>query len=233
MKLACKFFCVLLCSALFSSCASNEATTQLQVAEDRFRSLENPIAMIFYELIDTSKLSEQERISEEKRTFEAFAPVCAKAYTEQLVAGMNHAAQVLQDSGSRASIDNLSSYAETLDKFFSECVGHFGARGYNYMETRDGQELRMPQYLSLWVASIDSVKNAQGQVQYEKQQSMAIFAAAALAIGAGMAVSNGSYSANPDRIHIDPYRKHDGTYVQGHWKTVPNYTCLDNINGCR
>jgi|GEM_PF-4060330 hypothetical protein len=32
---------------------------------------------------------------------------------------------------------------------------------------------------------------------------------------------------------VNPYTKSDGTSVQGHWRSNPNGTCLDNIRGCR
>ncbi|MGG6269580.1 hypothetical protein ACQ4M3_36500 [Leptolyngbya sp. AN03gr2] len=37
---------------------------------------------------------------------------------------------------------------------------------------------------------------------------------------------------NPDRVMIEGYYRHDGTYVRGHERTVPNHTKADNIN-CR
>jgi hypothetical protein len=33
---------------------------------------------------------------------------------------------------------------------------------------------------------------------------------------------------NPDKVHVDTYRRHDGTIVQSHDKTAPNSTNRDN-----
>lgn len=41
------------------------------------------------------------------------------------------------------------------------------------------------------------------------------------------------YNSAAPLMYINPYMKSDGTFVNGHLRTAPNYTCLDNLNGCR
>ena len=217
---------------LMASCASYEATTRVNVAEAELKSLRDARMMVFFELVDSSNLSEEQRAAEENRTFEALGPVCVKTYAEQLGGAIDHATQVVTETGSRDPIVRLASYAEALDRFFVTCIAEYGVRGYNYMEASDGRELRLPDYIRSFIASAEYAHQAQLQVVHEEQQNTMIFSAIALGLGAGLAGSGGSHSVNLDRVYIDNYRKYDGTYVQGHWRTVPNYTCLDNINGC-
>jgi len=61
---------------------------------------------------------------------------------------------------------------------------------------------------------------------------------AAVAVAAAAANDN-NYSApaassytNSNRHWVNSYYRADGTYVPGHWRSNPNGTCLDNINGC-
>lgn len=42
----------------------------------------------------------------------------------------------------------------------------------------------------------------------------------------------GSYYQSTPYIYVNPYLRNDGTYVNGHFRTAPNYTCLDNLGGC-
>lgn len=68
-----------------------------------------------------------------------------------------------------------------------------------------------------------------------------IGAAAIIGIAAAAAASaayGNNYTApatgqtNSNRHWVSGYYRSDGTYIPGHWRTNPNNTCLDNINGC-
>ena len=60
---------------------------------------------------------------------------------------------------------------------------------------------------------------------------------AAVAVAAAAANDN-NYGApassytNSNQHWVNSYYRADGTYVPGHWRSNPNGTCLDNINGC-
>ncbi|WP_192034961.1 hypothetical protein [Halomonas sp. YLGW01] len=43
---------------------------------------------------------------------------------------------------------------------------------------------------------------------------------------------DGSSFISQDSYWVNGYTKSDGSYVRGHWRTLPNSTCIDNITGC-
>lgn len=230
---AVRFAGLLLCAALLTSCASNEATDKHQLAQTQFAALVNAKPMVFYELTHPFGLSQKELEAEEHRVFDAMSPVCLKPYSERMAGAINHAAEVFSTTGDRRPVDRLPGFARLLDDFFTGCIETFGAKGFNYMQTEDGRKLSLPDFVGLSLSAAEFAASSRVQVELERQQNMALIGGLAVAFGAGMSGSQGWHPVNPDQILVGGYLKRDGSLVQGHWRTVPNFTCLDNINGCR
>lgn len=38
------------------------------------------------------------------------------------------------------------------------------------------------------------------------------------------------FAQNPNHVYVNGYTKSNGTYVQGHYRTAPNYTINDNFS---
>jgi hypothetical protein len=91
-------------------------------------------------------------------------------------------------------------------------------------------EQRVPEYLTDLIVSLRTYVEAKSQVANEQADTTAIVASLAVILAAGAAASA---NVNPNQTYVQPYVRHDGTPVRGHWRTDPNDTCLDNIRGCR
>ena len=228
-----KFGCLLFGAVGLVSCASQESTHRQQYAEARFASFVTAQSMTYFEIDQQSTLSGKALEAEERRIYDAFAPVCLKTYTERMAGAVDHAAKELGKTGDDGLMQRLPQYARMMDEFFSECVSAYGAKGYNFMQTEDGRKLPMPEYIGLAIASGVFMVDARLQVEAEKKQNKALIGGLALAFGAGMSGNQGLRPVNPNQVLVGGYMKMDGTIAKAHWRTVPNFTCLDNINGCR
>jgi hypothetical protein len=218
---------------MLAGCANPFSVAALNAARGNFEAQTRPAQMMVqYDLANSAGLTAGQRERQEREAVQKFSPACMKPYTEKLYANVASAIAQAQATYSLSAIDRLPEDARRLDSEFDKCVGAFGVIGYNFVVREDGREQRIPAYLAELVASLRRYGDAHAQVEGEKQVSAAIAASGlAVALVAGAAASGNG--VNPDQIYIEPYVRHDGTMVRGHWRTMPNDTCLDNIRGCR
>ena len=100
--------------------------------------------MVHYELIKSAGLDPEEREKRESRAAAAFMPACETPYTRGLNTLLTGAAEVVRNSRTIDVLASLPNQVAVLDGDFDRCLGRFGATGYNYVETTDGQDNRVP-----------------------------------------------------------------------------------------
>jgi hypothetical protein len=121
------------------------------VQAEFYRRTENTRMMVQFDLVRSAGLTPEQRKAKETSAAAAFMPACAKPYTEPLGALLGAAANAVQATRDLSPLDPLPAQAVALDVEFEKCMSRFGVIGYNYVETADGQEHRVPEYLA-WAA---------------------------------------------------------------------------------
>jgi hypothetical protein len=218
------FVAALAVPMVLGACSSPSA--QMEAARADFPSrVENTRMMVQFDLIKSAGLSPEEREKKEASAAAVLMPSCVKPYTEQLQELVRAAADEARVTHSPPALDPLMSQAAALDAGFDRCAARFGVTGYNFIETADGKEHRVPEYLAWATEPLREYVAARGKAAAQ-QQAVALSLALLGAIAASSAV-------NPDQIRVQQYSRRDGTVVRSHMRTVPNETCLDNIRGCK
>ncbi|GHE22826.1 hypothetical protein [Halomonas urumqiensis] len=129
---------------------------------------------------------------------------------------------------------------------FEKCASDYNAIAeYRYVHSEKNEWVTINE----WVRQMRSYdyqrKLALGELEEARENDASlkrtigvITAVGVAAAAAASAAHNTSYAApissytNSNRHWVNSYFRTDGTYVPGHWRTNPNDTCLDNINGC-
>ncbi|PZR84386.1 MAG: hypothetical protein DI537_33175 [Stutzerimonas stutzeri] len=219
--------CFLSATTTLAGCASPAAEQRVAQTTAAFDDLTSSKMATDFELLDKRGLTGAALQAEEKRVADAFGPVCEKGYVEGLVHGTDLARMEYEATGSRHRAYELPAFARNLDRQFGECLRSFGATGRTVMILSNGSHMSVPDFMERLVAAAAAKGAADGQARLERQQSAAVLAVVALGIGA--AASGGT---NPNQTYVGNYMRRDGTVVQGHWRTMPNSSCWDNLSGC-
>lgn len=226
-----KWSAILIFLSIASGCASQEAMRRLHEAEKKIHDLEKRSMVIAVDLLDSSGLSTEEVEQREKKIFESLRETCLSAYDERLGEGLRYAAL---DIGARADFtkfDRLPSFAQALDNFLGECGKEYGVSVRVLIETADRRELRMPIYMrEIGESGRDFLhaRAAAGREESDSKRDWLLFAAGL----AGSVTGSSKGFVNANQIYVSAYLRSDGRFVPGHFRTLPNATCLDNINGC-
>jgi hypothetical protein len=130
-------------AALLSGCA-NSPTSRVEATRAEPTRVEGTRVMVHYELIKSAGLDPEEREKRESRAAAAFMPPCEKSYMRGLTTLLTGAAEVVRTSRTIDVMASLPNQVAVLDGDFDRCLGRFGATGYNYVETTDGQDNRVP-----------------------------------------------------------------------------------------
>ncbi len=219
--------CFLSGATALVGCASPATEQRVSQTTAVFNDLVSSKMATDFELLDKRGLSGTALQAEENRVAKAFGPVCEKGYADGLLHGMNMVKVEYEATGSRHRAYELPAFARNLDRQFGECLRSFGAKGRTIMILSNGSHISVPDFMERLVTAAAAKGAADGQAQSERRQSAAILAVVALGIGA--AASGG---VNPNQTYVGSYTRRDGTVVQGHWRTMPNSTCWDNLSGC-
>ncbi|THF58718.1 hypothetical protein [Ollibium composti] len=220
----------LLCATItVAACATPATEQQVTKTTAAFNDLASARLGTFFELKDARGLSGKALEREEQQAYAAFAPVCDKGYANGLTRGISLATAEYRATGSRRRAYELPAFARNLGAQFSDCLNSFGAKGKPLMTLRDGTHLEVPEYMERLLAAAAAKGAAEGQAQIERKQSAAIVAVLALGVGAAAAAGGG---VNPEQTSVGSYVRSDGTLVRGHWRTMPNSSCWDNLSGC-
>lgn len=219
--------CFLSATTAFAGCASPATEQRVAQTTAAFDDLASSKMATDFELLEKRGLTGAALQAEEKRVADAFGPVCEKGYVDGLVHGMNMVKMEYDTTGSRHRAYELPAFARNLDRQFGECLRSFGATGRTVMILSNGSHMSVPDFMERLVAAAAAKGAADGQARLERQQSAAVLAVVALGIGA--AASGGT---NPNQTYVGNYMRRDGTVVQGHWRTMPNSSCWDNLSGC-
>lgn len=226
-----KWAVILICLSVAAGCASQEAIGGLREAEKKVHDLEKRSIVIAVDLLDPSGLSKEEVERRETEIFRSLSETCLSAYGQRLGEGLHKAAYDIGERADFTKFDRLPSFAHALDKFLDDCGKEYGASVRVFIEMDERREVQMPMYLREIGESGRDLLRARAAVQREESDSRRDW----LLFAAGFTSSlNGAPNAfiNPDQIYVGPYLRGDGRIVPGHFRTLPNATCLDNINGC-
>lgn len=205
-----------------AGCVSPSTQQEIRQTSDVQRSLtQNPQLLTYFDLADGPQST-----VEEQRVADAFGPVCERGYSDGLIHGMTVATQYQQSTGSFEKVYALPSFARQLDAQFEKCLNSFGATGYPFVRLNDGRDMRVPNYLEALIAASEARGAAISQAIGERRASAAVLTAAALMAGAATS------AVNPRQTYVGSYRRSNGDFVRGHWRTMPNSTCWDNLSGC-
>jgi hypothetical protein len=121
------------------------------VQAEFYRRTENTRMMVQFDLVRSAGLTPEQRKAKETSAAAAFMPACVKPYTERLGGLVGAAADAVRATHDLSPLDPLPAQAVALDVEFEKCMSKFGVIGYNYIETADGREHRVPEYLA-WAA---------------------------------------------------------------------------------
>lgn len=157
-----------------------------------------------YELVKSAGIDPAERETRESRAAAAFMPACEKPYTRGLATLLTGAAEVVRNSRTVDVLASLPNQVAVLDSDFDRCLGRFGATGYNYIQTSDGQGSRIPQYITRAAALLLNAEETHTGSAEERQHTGAeMLLALAAIIRAGAQVNSDTSRAGPDTAEAD------------------------------
>jgi hypothetical protein len=190
-------------AALLSACA-NAPTSRIEAARAEPTRVEGTRVMVQYELVKSAGLDPEERDKRESRAAAAFMPACEKPYTRGLATLLTGAAGVLRTSRTVDLLASLPNQAAVLDNDFDRCLGRFGATGYNYVETTDGQDMRIPQYITRAAAPLlDAEETHTGSADERQRTGAQMLTALATIVRAGPQLNSDPSRGRPDTAEAD------------------------------
>jgi hypothetical protein len=161
--------------------------------------------MVHYELIKSAGLDPEEREKRENRATAAFMSACEKPYMRGFSTLLTGAAQVVRTSRTIDVMASLPNQVAVLDDDFDRCLRRFGATGYNYVETTDGQDNRIPQFITRAAAPLLNAEETHTGSAEERQRTGAEILTAAAAIArAGARLNSDPSRGRPDTAEADP-----------------------------
>lgn len=188
----------------------------------------------------------------EERTKSNTSPYKTEIVTNKCASGFRGPANSIMRSLSSGDSFSYEVYviardiASEITSDFNQCSSDYDAIAEYRFNHSENDE---------WITITDWVKQMRGYDYHRKlalidlekarekdadfKSTLGVITAVGVAAAAVAAAAyNTSYSTpatsytNPNRHWVNGYFRDDGTYVQGHWRTNPNNTCLDNLNGC-
>jgi hypothetical protein len=200
--------CVLVALAALLSACANSPTSRVEAARAEPTRVEGTGVMVQYELVKSAGFDPEEREKRESRAAAAFMPACEKPYTRGLTTMLTGAAEVVRTSRTVDLMASLPNQVAILDGDFDRCLGRFGATGYNYVETTDGQDNRIPQYITRAAAPLLNAEETHTGSPEERQRTGAqILSALATVVRAGPQLNSDPSRGRPDTAAAD----HDDT----------------------
>jgi hypothetical protein len=194
---------VLALAAQLGACA-NSPTSRIEAARAEPTRVEGARVMVQYELVKAAGLDPAEREKRESRAAAAFMPACEKPYTRGLTTLLTGAAQIVRNARTVDVLASLPNQVAILEGDFDRCLGRFGATGYNYVETTDGQDIRIPQYITRAAAPLLSAEETHTGSAEERQRTGAeMLNALAALVRAGPQVNADTSRARPDTAEAD------------------------------
>ena len=189
--------CVLLAfAALLSACANSPAS---RVDAPRAEPARAEGMTVRYELVKSAGIDPAERETREGRAAAAFMPACEKPYTRGVATLLTGAADVVRNSRTIDVLASLPNQVAVLDGDFDRCLKRFGATGYNYLQMSDGQDSRIPQYITRSAALLLNAEETHMGSAGERQRTGAeMLIALAAIVRAGAQVNSDPSRAGPD-----------------------------------
>ena len=160
-----------------------------------------------YYLIKSASLDRAEREKRETRAAAGFTPACVKPYAGRLAKFLDGAAEVVRTSRSVEVMASLPAQVTIVDTDFDRCLANFGVSGHSYVETSDGRQDRVPQYITQAAEPLLNAMDA-GALGAEERQRIGARLLAALAAMAREGARVNQSGAQPDT-------ERDGAAVPG------------------
>jgi hypothetical protein len=196
--------CVLLALAAQLGACANSSTSRIETARAEPTRVEGTRVMVQYELVKSAGLDPAERDKRESKAAAAFTPACGKPYTRGLTTLLTGAAQIVRNARTVDVLASLPNQVAILDGDFDRCLGRFGATGYNYVETTDGQDYRVPQYVTRAAAPLLNAEETRSGSTEDRQRAGAeILTALAALVRAGPQVNADPSRARPETAETD------------------------------
>jgi hypothetical protein len=190
-------------AALLSACA-NSPTSRVEAAKTEPTRVEGTRVMVQYELVKSAGLDPEEREKRESRAAAAFMPACEKPYTRGLTTLLTGAAEIVRAARTVDVMASLPNQVAILDSDFDRCLGRFGATGYNYVETTDGQDNRVPQYITRAAAPLLNAEETHaGSIEDRQRTGAQMLTALAAIVRAGPQVNSDTSRGRPDTAEAD------------------------------
>jgi len=195
--------CVLVALAmLLSACANSPTSSRVEAAKAEPARAEG--MTVRYELVKSAGIDPAERETRESRASAAFMPACEKPYTRGLNTLLTGAADVVRKARTIDVLASLPNQVAVLDGDFDRCLKRFGATGYNYLLMSDGQNSRIPQYITRAAALLLNAEETHTGSAEERQQTGAeMLLALAAIIRSSAQVSSDPSRGLPDTAEAD------------------------------
>jgi hypothetical protein len=191
--------------ALLSACANPGTGARTEAAKAEFPPrIENMRMTVQYDLVKSAGLDGAEREKRETRAAAAITPTCVKPYTGRLAKFLDGAAEVVRTSRSIEVMASLPAQVAVLDTDFDRCLGRFGATGYGYVETPDGAQQRIPQFITQAAAPLLNAADAHEGSAEERQRN-----------GAQMLGALATIARAGAQVNSRPDTERDGAVVSG------------------
>jgi hypothetical protein len=191
-------------AAVLGACANSPSPSRIEAAKAEPTRVEGTRVMVQYDLVKSAGLDPEEREKRESRVAAAFMPACEKPYTRGLNTLLTGAAEVVRTAHTVDVMASLPNQVAILDGDFDRCLGRFGATGYNYVETTDGQDNRIPQYITRAAAPLLNAEDTHTGAPEERQRTGAqILSALATVVRAGPQLNSDSSRGHPDTAEAD------------------------------
>jgi hypothetical protein len=203
--------CLVVCAplalaALLGACANSPMQARMEAARAEPARIESTRMMVQYELVKSAGLDPTEREKREDHAAAAFMPACEKPYARRLATLLSGAAEVVRTSRSIELMASLPSQVAILDGDFDRCLGRFGATGYNYVETTDGRDDRIPQYVTRAAAPLLNAEETHtGSAEERQRDGVQVLGALAAVVRAGAQLNSEprARSETPETDHGD------------------------------
>jgi hypothetical protein len=195
-------------AALLGACANSGTTARIEApkAESSPRT-ETAHLTVQYDLIKSAGLDRAEREKRETRAVAGFTPACVKPYAGRLAKFLDGAAEIVRTSRSVEMMASLPAQVTVIDGDFDRCLAKFGVSGHSYVETSDGRQNRVPQYITQAAEPLLNAMDA-GEPGAEERQRNGAQVLAALAAMAREGAQINQSGAQPDT-------ERDGAVVSG------------------
>jgi type V secretory pathway adhesin AidA len=202
------------------ACSTPATIQERDAAMVRLKRIAEAELFMDISALDAASLSKEEL---EKKEIE-IAKSANVSCIEPLEKKLNSALQFVPSN--QDVVHDAAKKTDAINTEFNACLKVFGATGFFGVET-EGESIHIGEWLRrLWAASSYAAYISDKANQESYDNGLLILGAIA------GAASNTQYPVNPNQLYVAPQFR-NGSLVNGHLRTRPNFTCLDNIRGCR